>query len=143
MRMTEPLPNWRSIWVRAPCRAVSLAFAGSWMLMPTTLGRGADGIQHAFAPKPCQNCADFAQAPGPRVPRGKATTLASGTGTFDHERTIDLARWVGVWSQSVLTGNFATTPPRSRVIDWARWREWREGPRRVMGWAAGAARVAM
>src|ERR1700750_880993 len=25
MRMTEPLPNWRSIWVRAPARAVSRA----------------------------------------------------------------------------------------------------------------------
>ncbi len=25
MRMTEPLPNWRSIWVSAPCRAASRA----------------------------------------------------------------------------------------------------------------------
>src|SRR4051794_28446212 len=36
MRMTEPLPNWRSIWVRAPARAVSRALmafssvAGMW-----------------------------------------------------------------------------------------------------------------
>src|SRR3954453_10777407 len=40
--MTLPLPNWRSIWDRAPCRAVSRAFEGSWMLMRSTLGRGAD-----------------------------------------------------------------------------------------------------
>src|SRR4051812_33891192 len=57
MRMTVPLPNWRSIWVRAPCRAASLAFAGSWMLMPSTLGRGSDGRQHAFVTKACRFCA--------------------------------------------------------------------------------------
>src|SRR4051794_977769 len=41
--MTEPLPNWRSIWDRAPCRAVSLAFEGSWLLMECTLGAASDG----------------------------------------------------------------------------------------------------
>src|SRR3954471_7115664 len=41
--MTEPLPNWRSIWDRAPCRAVSLAFKGSWLLMHCTLGAASDG----------------------------------------------------------------------------------------------------
>src|SRR5215211_5925232 len=41
--MTEPLPNWRSIWDRAPCRAVSLAFEGSWLLMDCTLGAASDG----------------------------------------------------------------------------------------------------
>src|SRR4051812_20291125 len=57
MRMTVPLPNWRSIWVRAPCRAASFAFAGSWMLMPSTLGRGADRRQHAFVTKARRVCA--------------------------------------------------------------------------------------
>src|SRR3954465_12616745 len=41
--MTVPLPNWRSIWDRAPCRAVSLAFEGSWLLMTCTLGAASDG----------------------------------------------------------------------------------------------------
>src|SRR3954468_11771754 len=41
--MTEPLPNWRSIWDRAPCRAVSRAFEGSWLLMDCTLGAASDG----------------------------------------------------------------------------------------------------
>ena len=27
MRITDPWPNWRSIWVTAACRAASLAFA--------------------------------------------------------------------------------------------------------------------
>src|SRR3954468_18667248 len=61
MRMTEPLPNWRSIWVRAPCRAVSLAFAGSWILMPSTLGRGSDRTQHANVTKACRLCAKSAE----------------------------------------------------------------------------------
>src|SRR3954469_3114305 len=73
MRMTEPLPNWRSIWVRAPCRAVSLAFAGSWMLMPSTLGRGSDRRQHANVTKACRLCAKCVEgvltvAHGARVP---------------------------------------------------------------------------
>src|SRR3954467_5272247 len=78
MRMTEPLPNWRSIWVRAPCRAVSLAFAGSWILMPSTLGRGPDRRQHANVTKACRVCANCVQTlrgPGQREPERRPRAL--------------------------------------------------------------------
>src|SRR3954454_9501776 len=45
--MTVPLPNWRSICVRAPARAVSRALLGSWLLMPITLRRVPDRTQTA------------------------------------------------------------------------------------------------
>src|SRR3954447_17008298 len=71
MRMTLPLPNWRSIWDRAPCRAVSRAFEGSWLLMSTTLGAGSDrtSVLRAFVAKSVQFCdrawLSQCEAPGP------------------------------------------------------------------------------
>src|SRR3954451_6200354 len=56
--ITAPLPNCRSIWVRAPWRAVSFAFAGSWMLMEETLDLRSDSKQGAFATKLQRICAE-------------------------------------------------------------------------------------
>src|SRR4051812_50121248 len=73
--MTLPLPNWRSIWVRAPCRAVSRALAGSWMLMSTTLRRGSDRTQDAFATELQGICVNFAHAD-----RGPGRSSGGGRG---------------------------------------------------------------
>src|SRR5690349_23604527 len=84
--MTLPLPNWRSIWDRAPCRAVSRALEGSWMLMSTTLGRVPDRRQDAFATELQQICANSAHRDergwsGDRrqgEPEGRAVALGGG-----------------------------------------------------------------
>src|SRR6478752_9834220 len=75
--MTLPLPNWRSIWVRAPCRAVSRAFEGSWMLMGTTLGAESDrtSVPNAFVAKLMQF-------------RGRARVMRRGAGAEHRWRAL-------------------------------------------------------
>src|SRR3954468_13354651 len=127
MRMTEPLPNWRSIWVRAPCRAVSLAFAGSWILMPSTLGRGSDRTQHANVTKACRLCAKSAEGAGRGTVEPRAHRLPAVDGRFR-------VGWAGGVSGEcpvrTVAGHTPTDAPtrtvgsgrleRTRVCSWSR-----------------------
>src|SRR3954453_22541110 len=70
MRMTVPLPNWRSICARAPCRAASRALA-SWVLIwRRSLDVGPDRSLHAMARNDAQKCEKSAQG-GARAQRAR------------------------------------------------------------------------